>query len=102
MTDIRSLFLSLVPSVWTDPLDATAGLLLDIAAERALRSGTEDLSSCEPMGSLCFVGDDVRDRAGGRIATLPAAVLEELESYTLALHERIAEVTDTRRGSAFG
>jgi|GEM_PF-3925533 len=102
MTEIRTLFLDLAPGVWSEPLDATAGLLLDIAAERALRSGTETVSACEPSGTLCFVGNDVRDRVGGRIAMLPADVLAELENYALALHDCIAGVLPSWRGCALG
>ncbi len=90
MTEIRTLFLALAPKVWSDPLDATAGLLLDIAAEHALRSGIESPSACDPEGTLCFVGNDVRDRVSGRIATLPAQTLAELEDYVQALHDYIA------------
>lgn len=90
MTEIRTLFLDLAPGVWSDPLDATAGLLLDIAAERALRAGAESIAACGPDGALFFVGDDVRNRVDGRIATLPAEALEALEHYSLALHDSIA------------
>jgi hypothetical protein len=102
LTDIRTLFLNLAPNVWSDPLDATTGLLLDIAAERTLRSGTESPSACNPEGTLYFVGNDVRDRVGGGIATLPAQTLAELEDYVRGLHNHISDELDSRIGSAFG
>lgn len=90
MTETRQLFLELAPSVFADPLDATAGILLDIAAERVLREGAEDPIACDAEGRLHFVGDEVRDRIVGRLATLPPDRLDALEEYALALHDRIA------------
>ena len=102
MTEIRKLFLDLAPGVWSDPLEATAGLLLDIAAERALRSGHESPSACDTEGALYFVGNDVRDRVSGRIATLPVQALTELQVFVLALHDCIAGASLSWRGHAPG
>lgn len=102
MTEIRKLFLDLAPGVWSDPLEATAALLLDIAAERALRSGHESPAACDAEGALYFVGNDVRDRVGGRIATLPVQTLTELQVYVLALHDCIAGASLSWRGRAQG